>query len=123
MDGPSGNSKRHQHLRRARRAVLYQTLCRPLSKRKQAYDVAFPPSFGGRRVSQSTTPLYAIVLLRVVESGSDQGCEYWRDDYCVEDIKQLDLHDLCRAMAWLGEELAALDQADRTLVPRRISRM
>src|ERR1700736_1196772 len=34
----------------------------PLSKRKQANDVAFPPSFGGRRVSQRTTPIYAIAL-------------------------------------------------------------
>jgi hypothetical protein len=29
MDRPSGKAKRHQHLRRARQAVLYQTLCRP----------------------------------------------------------------------------------------------
>jgi hypothetical protein len=34
---------------------------------------------------------------------SDHGCEYWRDDYCVDDIEHLDLYDLCRAMAWLGE--------------------
>jgi hypothetical protein len=40
--------------------VLYQTPCRPLSKRTQANNVAFPPSFGGRRVSQRTTPIYAI---------------------------------------------------------------
>jgi DNA transformation protein and related proteins len=29
MDRPSGKAKRHQHLRRTRQAVLYQTLCRP----------------------------------------------------------------------------------------------
>jgi len=33
MDGPNRKAKRHQHLRRTRSAVLYQTLCRPLSKR------------------------------------------------------------------------------------------
>src|ERR1700687_1920681 len=65
MDRPSGKAKRHQHLRRARQAVLYQMLCRPLSKRKQANDLAFPPSFGGRRVSQRTTPVCAIALFRV----------------------------------------------------------
>jgi hypothetical protein len=97
--------------------VLYQTLCRPLSKRKQAYDVAFLLRLAFAAYRRVTTPVNAIVLLRVVESDSDQGCEYWRDDYCVDGIKQVDLHDLCRAMAWLGEELAALDQADRTLVP------
>ena len=65
MDGLSGKAKLHQHLRRARQAVLYQMLCRALSKRKQANDVAFPPSFGGCRVSQRTTPIYVIALLRV----------------------------------------------------------
>jgi hypothetical protein len=29
MDGLSGKAKRHQHLRRVRQAVLYQTPCRP----------------------------------------------------------------------------------------------
>src|ERR1700720_646241 len=62
MDGLSGKAKHHRHLRRARQAVLYQTLCRPLSKRTQANNVAFPPSFGGRRVSQRTTPIYAIPI-------------------------------------------------------------
>ncbi len=65
MDGPSGKAKRHQHLRRTQRAVLYQTLCRSASKRGQANDLAFPPSFGGRRVSQRTTPVCAIALFRV----------------------------------------------------------
>src|SRR5580704_17342786 len=62
MDGRSGKAKHHQHLRRARQAVLYQTLCRPLSKHPQTNNVAFPPSFGGRRVSQRTTPIYAIPI-------------------------------------------------------------
>jgi hypothetical protein len=62
MDGRSEKAKHHQHLRRARQAVLYQTLCRPLSKHPQTNNVAFPPSFGGRRVSQRTTPIYAIPI-------------------------------------------------------------
>jgi hypothetical protein len=62
VDRPSRNAKRHQYLRRTRQAVPYQTLCRPLSKRKRANDVAFPPSLGGCRVSQRTTPICAIAL-------------------------------------------------------------
>ena len=65
MDRPSGKAKHHQHLRRARQAVLYQMLCRPHSKRTQANNVASPPSFGGRRVAQRTTPMYAVALFRV----------------------------------------------------------
>jgi hypothetical protein len=34
----------------------------PQSKRKQANDIAFPPSLGGHRVSGPTTPIYAIPL-------------------------------------------------------------
>jgi hypothetical protein len=69
MDGPSGKAKRHQHLRRARQAVLYQTPCRPLSKRKNANDVVFPSSFGGCRVSQRATPSYVIALFRMIAAG------------------------------------------------------
>ena len=64
--------------------------------------------------------IFLTVLHRLVVSGSDRACEYWRDDYRVDGIEQLDLHHLYRAMAWLGEELPAADQADRTLVPRCI---
>jgi hypothetical protein len=38
---------------------------RPTSTLRQANDVAFPPSFGGCRVSQRTTPICAIALFRV----------------------------------------------------------
>jgi hypothetical protein len=51
-------------------------------------------------------------------SGSDRACEYWRDDYRLDGIADLQLHHLYRAMTWLGEELASAEQAARTLVPR-----
>ena len=65
VDRLSRKAKRHQGLRRTRQAVLYQTLCRPAFERKQASDVAFPPSFGGCGVSRRTTPICAIALFRV----------------------------------------------------------
>src|SRR6202020_2701605 len=48
----------------------------------------------------------------------DSGCEQWRDDYRIDGVDELQLHHLYRAMAWLGEELPAADQADRTLIAR-----
>src|ERR1700683_2150586 len=51
-------------------------------------------------------------------SGSDRACEYWRNDYRIDGIDDLELHHLYRAMIWLGEELPASEQAGRTLVPR-----
>ena len=64
--------------------------------------------------------VFLTVLHRLVVSGSDRACEYWRDDYRLDGVGKLDLHHLYRAMAWLGEELPASDQADRTLAPRCI---
>jgi len=75
----------------------------------------------GRRFEFSVErAIFLTVLHRLVVSGSDRACEYWRDDYRVDGVEGLDLHHLYRAMAWLGEELAASEQADRTLAPRCI---
>jgi hypothetical protein len=62
--------------------------------------------------------VFLTVLHRLMVSGSDRACEQWRDDYRTEGTDGLQLHHLYRAMAWLGEELPAADQADRTLVAR-----
>lgn len=56
--------------------------------------------------------LFLTVLHRLFVSGSDRGCEKWRRDYLIADVEELELHQLYRAMAFLGEELA--DQSDRT---------
>jgi hypothetical protein len=62
--------------------------------------------------------VFLTVLHRLMVSGSDRACENWRDDYRIDCIDELELHHLYRAMIWLGEELAASEQAGRTLVPR-----
>ena len=75
----------------------------------------------GRRFEFSVErAVFLTVLHRLVVSCSDRACEYWRDDYRLDGVGELDLHHLYRAMAWLGEELPASDQADRTLAPRCI---
>jgi Transposase DDE domain len=62
--------------------------------------------------------VFLTVLHRLMVSGSDRACAYWRDDYRVAGTDRLQLHHLYRAMAWLGEELPAAEQANRTLAPR-----
>jgi Transposase DDE domain len=62
--------------------------------------------------------IFLTVLHRLMVSGSDRACEHWRADYRIDGVDQLQLHHLYRAMAWLGEELPAPEQADRTLAPR-----
>jgi hypothetical protein len=61
--------------------------------------------------------VFASVLHRLMVSGSDRACEKWLDAYLIDGADGLELHQLYRAMAWLGEELA--DQTGATRVPRR----
>ena len=62
--------------------------------------------------------VFASVLHRLVASGSDRACEKWLDAYHIDGLDAFDLHQLYRAMAWLGEELA--DQSGATRAPRRV---
>jgi hypothetical protein len=65
--------------------------------------------------------VFLTVLHRLVVSGSDRAAEEWCRDYAIEGVDSLQLHHLYRAMAWLGEELAADQQAGATgFVPRCI---
>jgi hypothetical protein len=49
--------------------------------------------------------VFLTVLHRLFVSGSDRFCERWRRDYRIEGSDSLSLHQLYRAMGWLGEEL------------------
>ena len=56
--------------------------------------------------------LFLTVLHRLFVSGSDRGCERWHRDYRIEGCDDVALHQLYRAMAFLGEEVD--NQSDRT---------
>src|SRR5215204_480218 len=63
----------------------------------------------------------ATVLHRIMVSGSDRACEKWMADYDLPGVDGLALHHLYRAMAWLGEELPADQQAGATpFAPRTV---
>src|SRR5215207_6708832 len=65
--------------------------------------------------------VFAIVLHRIMVSGSDRACEKWLADYDIPGVDGLALHHLYRAMAWLGEELPANQQGGATpFAPRTI---
>ena len=57
--------------------------------------------------------IYLTVLHRLFASGSDRASERWREDYLIPGTEGLDLHHLYRAMAFLGEPLAAEGQSSR----------
>jgi transposase len=63
--------------------------------------------------------VFLTVLHRLMVSGSDRDCHRWCRDYKIPGTETLSLHQLYRAMAFLGEELS--DQAEATpFSPRRI---
>ncbi len=65
--------------------------------------------------------VFATVLHRLMVSGSDRACERWMADYAVPGVDGLALHQLYRAMAWLGEELPADQQQGATpFAPRTV---
>ena len=65
--------------------------------------------------------IFVTVLHRLIVSGSDRACEKWLEDYEISRVEGLALHHLYRAMAWLGEELPADQQAGATpFAPRCI---
>jgi hypothetical protein len=65
--------------------------------------------------------VFATVLHRIMVSGSDRACEKWMADYDIPGVGGLALHHFYRAMAWLGEELPADQQAGATpFAPRTV---
>jgi transposase len=49
--------------------------------------------------------VFLTVLHRLFASGSDRAAEKWREDFRIAGTEQIELHQLYRAMGWLGEKL------------------
>ena len=58
--------------------------------------------------------IFLTVLHRLFAPGSDRAAEKWKDDYAIPGVGDLDLHQLYRAMAWLGEVLPKAQQDGAT---------
>ena len=65
--------------------------------------------------------VFLTVLHRLLHGGSDRNCMVWKDDYHLPGTETLQLHQMYRAMAWLGEPLGKDDQDGATpFAPRCI---
>jgi transposase len=74
---------------------------------------------GGRRYDfDLERALYLTVLHRLFASGSDRAAERWRENYLMPGTEKLELHQLYRAMAFLGEEAQPKEQNPKS-GPRR----
>jgi transposase len=64
-------------------------------------------ALGGRRRFEFALEraVFLTVLHRLFAPGSDRAAEKWKDDYAIAGAEELALHQLYRAMGWLGEPL------------------
>lgn len=60
--------------------------------------------------------VFVASLHRLFVSGSDRSCIDWMRSYAIDDADGLALHQLYRAMAWLGEEIE--ERGEGALAPR-----
>jgi hypothetical protein len=58
--------------------------------------------------------IFLTVLHRLMAPGSDRAAERWKQDYAVPGTESLGLHQLYRAMRWLGAPLPAAEQTGAT---------
>ena len=58
--------------------------------------------------------VFLTVLQRLIAPGSDRAAEQWKQDYAISGVDSLALHQLYRAMAWLGEPLPEPEQKGAT---------
>lgn len=49
--------------------------------------------------------VFLTVLHRLFDPGSDRAAEKWREDFSIPGVESIELHQLYRAMGWLGESL------------------
>lgn len=82
-------------------ALIFQGLWQACS-----IDKVLTTLLAGRRFEFSVErAIFLTVLHRLFAPGSDRAAEKWKLDYAIEGVGGLELHQLYRAMAWLGEVL------------------
>jgi hypothetical protein len=67
---------------------------------------------GARHGFDLERAVYLTVLHRLFAGGSDRAAERWREDYLLPGTERLQLHQLYRAMAYLGEATGPADSAN-----------
>jgi transposase len=58
--------------------------------------------------------IFLTVLHRLMDPGSDRAAEKWKQDFRIEGAEGIELHQLYRAMGWLGEEVGMGSSGSKT---------
>jgi len=104
----SDKSKVSAHAKKIGPALIFERLWQELGIGSIISSLASSRKYG----FDMERALFLTVLHRLFVSGSDRGCDKWRRDYHIHETGDIALHQLYRAMAFLGEELS--EQTDRT---------
>jgi hypothetical protein len=63
--------------------------------------------------------IFLTVLHRLFDPGSDRSAERWKEDFQITGTEDIELHQLYRAMGWLGEQSIQLGHDARSLRCRK----
>lgn len=89
-------------------ALIFERLWRELGLPAILGDLLASRKFG----FDVERALFLTVLHRLCVSGSDRACDQWRRDYAIAGVEDIALHQMYRAMAFLGMPL--VDQTGAT---------
>jgi transposase len=97
----SGKSDVSASAKKVGPTLIFERLWKELGIQKVIRDLLSERKFD----FNAERAIFLPVLHRLFHSGSDRSCDKWRQDYVIEGVKELSLHHLYRAMAFLGEEI------------------
>jgi len=83
-------------------ALIFERLWRELGLPAILGDLLADRKFG----FDVERAIFLTVLNRLFVSGSDRACDQWRRDYAIAGVEDIALHQMYRAMAFLGEVLS-----------------
>ncbi len=73
----------------------------------------------GRKHFPLERAIFLTVVHRLMEPGSDRAAERWKEDLQIRGTDPIELHQLYRAMGWLGESIIQLGSDPRALRCRK----
>jgi len=66
--------------------------------------------------------VFLTVLHRLMDPGSDRAAEKWKQDFHIEGAEDIELHQLYRAMGWLGQPLGLAHHHDTPELGQRTTK-
>jgi transposase len=88
-------------------ALVFERLWRELGIAEVIRSVAAHRKFG----FEVERAVFLTVLHRLMDPGSDRAAEKWKQDFRIDGAEEIELHQLYRAMGWLGQPTGAVSHS------------